>query len=476
MRTILCLLLFGLSLSITAQTDWLAKLHDAYPTYQLKGIEDRRFKHPQLEDALQKLEIPFKVQLEGTSVEGRSIHSVSIGEGPIKVLLWSQMHGDEPTATAAIMDIFCFLQAEGDEFVSFRENILDRLTLVFIPMLNPDGAHDFERRNALGVDLNRDALRLSTPEAQLLKRVRDQLDADWGFNLHDQSRYYGAGYPTEDMATLSFLAPAYDFPKSINTNRERAMQVIAQLNQGLQKHIPGKVARYSDAFEPRAFGDNMQKWGTSTILIESGGYPADREKQYIRRLNFASILAACHSIANQSYRSFSRADYNKIPYNRGGVFNDLLLREIEYLHPNGNAYLLDIAFDLRERDYKSARAFYYQAAIDDIGDLSYQQAYQTLEKGNYTAEIGKLFPEIMADWEQVQTLNAMDLLKAGYAVVKAQKPGPLWDRDQYPLWVVGAEGFYDREIAAGLNPPLIIRNGSGEVVYAVINGQLIKVE
>ena len=70
----------------------------------------------------------------------------------------------------------------------------------------------------------------------------------------------------------------------------------------------------------------------------------------------------------------------------------------------------------------------------------------------------------------------MELLRAGYAVVRAQKPGPAWERDEYPLWVVGAEGIYDREIDTGLNPPLIIRDATGTVVYAVVNGQLVKVE
>lgn len=474
MRTIICLLLLGIGFSVAAQTNWLSKLHEAYPDYREKALEDRRFKHSDLIDALQKLQPPFQVKQEGSSVEERSIHSVRIGTGPITVLLWSQMHGDEPTATAALMDIFCFLQSTDDNFAAFRKNLLERLTLVFIPMLNPDGAEKFERRNALGIDLNRDALRLTSPEAQLLKRVRDELDADWGFNLHDQSRYYGAGFHTDDMATLSFLAPAYDYAKTINPGRERAMQVIAELNAGLQQYIPGKVARYSDAFEPRAFGDNMQKWGTSTILIESGGYPEDREKQYIRQLNFASILAACHSIANQSYKSSPRADYSKIPYNNSSVYNDLLLREIRYLHPNGNSYLMDIAFDLGEREY-GGNAFYYHGGIDDIGDLTYQQGYTSLPPGNYTAEIGKLFPEVLADLEQVKALDAMSLLKAGYAVVRAQKPGPPWQRDQYPLWILGAEGIYDREVATGLNPPLIIRNSAGEVVYAVINGQLVEV-
>ena len=55
--------------------------------------------------------------------------------------------------------------------------ILSSLTLHFVPMLNPDGAERFQRRNAQGIDINRDALRLQTPEGRALKAVRDRAAA-----------------------------------------------------------------------------------------------------------------------------------------------------------------------------------------------------------------------------------------------------------------------------------------------------------
>ena len=100
--------------------------------------------------------------------------------------MWSQMHGDEPTATMALMDLFQFLQKK-DEFDSLRQVLLSKLTLHFIPMLNPDGANRFTRRNMQGIDINRDAMRMQTPEGRILKRIRDETKADWGFNLHDQN-------------------------------------------------------------------------------------------------------------------------------------------------------------------------------------------------------------------------------------------------------------------------------------------------
>ena len=51
----------------------------------------------------------FTLEKIGESLEGRSLNYVKTGTGPTGVLLWSQMHGDEPTATAALFDIFEYL-------------------------------------------------------------------------------------------------------------------------------------------------------------------------------------------------------------------------------------------------------------------------------------------------------------------------------------------------------------------------------
>ena len=51
----------------------------------------------------------FNVNLEGKSVEQRAIHSIKFGDGKKSVLMWSQMHGNEPTATLALLDIFNYL-------------------------------------------------------------------------------------------------------------------------------------------------------------------------------------------------------------------------------------------------------------------------------------------------------------------------------------------------------------------------------
>jgi hypothetical protein len=66
--------------------------------------------HDEVEERLKAVadRDPSRYVLEkvGESLEGRSINLLTVGQGPFRVLLWSQMHGDEPTATAALFDLF----------------------------------------------------------------------------------------------------------------------------------------------------------------------------------------------------------------------------------------------------------------------------------------------------------------------------------------------------------------------------------
>ena len=218
---------------------------------------------------------PTHVILErvGASLEGRSINLVTIGTGPFRVLLWSQMHGDEPTATAALFDVFEYFQRHRDDPVVQR--ILSSLTLYIVPMLNPDGAERYQRRNAQGIDLNRDALALQTPEGQLLKTLRDRFNPRVGFNLHNQGWNTSVGDPPKP-ASISLLSVAYDKARSENAGRKLTKKLCAVIRDSLEPFASGQIGRYDDDFEVRAFGDNLTLWGTPVVLIETGAVSVER--------------------------------------------------------------------------------------------------------------------------------------------------------------------------------------------------------
>ncbi|TVZ10073.1 zinc carboxypeptidase [Cellulophaga sp. RHA_52] len=453
------------------ETEITNGLHSTYNTYKELSLKQRRIKHKDLQPLIKKYtnNAKFKVTKVGESIEGRSISLVSIGTGKINVFLWSQMHGDEPTATQAIFDILNFLDA--NSFQKEKEKILSKLTLHFLPMLNPDGAEYYTRRNTLGIDINRDALHLQSPEGRTLKRVRDSLKANFGFNLHDQSTYYNAER-TNKPATISYLAPAYNYEKDINKVRANAMKVIVYMNSIVQKYAPGQVGRYNDNFEPRAFGDNIQKWGTSTILIESGGNYDDVEKQEIRKLNYVSILSAIYTIANGSYANIAIDDYNKIPENDRKMF-DLKMTNVSY-NLLGKTYKLDIGVNHTEIDNPMHTNFYNIGRIADQGDLSTYYGYTTFNAEGYTAVQAKKYPKTLKSLEQFSKLNAFALLKEGYMYVPVDKVPVKLKNTQLPLHIVNTGYVLPKvmRLTPGKNPNFFLEK-KGELVYAIVNGYLI---
>ena len=413
------LLFLLLSMSTFSQAQELERrLHDAHETYKEKTFAHRRFKHKDIVPLLNALSEPLSVSQVGESLEKRAIYQVKAGTGAKKVLLWSQMHGDEATATMALFDIFNFLQASGDEFDSLRQGILTNTTLYFVPMLNPDGAERFQRRTASDIDMNRDALRLQTPEGVILKKLQQTLQPLVGFNLHDQNPRYSVG-KTGKQAVVSFLATAYDKDRNINEVRRRSMQLIVGMNRVLQQFVPGQIARYDDEFEPRAFGDNIQKWGTTLILIESGGYKGDPEKMKIRQLNFVAILSALKAIADESYKQEDIASYQAIPENNRVLF-DVLIRNATTIR-EGRPVRVDVGINHYEVNDETASTFFYKSMVEEIGDLSTFYGLDEIDATGLTLSPVQVYASTLDSTAELTMLDLPALREEGILAFKVRK-------------------------------------------------------
>lgn len=341
----------------------LDELHPANCTYRTVGEALHRLSERAGLLAIQNL---------GESLEGRSINLVSCGQGQTAILLWSQMHGDESTATLALMDIFNFLTSRADED-RWIPRMLDAVTLYAIPMLNPDGAERVHRYTASEIDMNRDGRVLATPEARILREAQKRYKPSFGFNLHDQE--LSAVGTTRKVTAIGLLAPALDIQRSVPPVRRRAMAVAAVMARALDRFAHGHLAKYDDTYEARAFGDNMQQWGTSTVLIESGHWPRDREKTFIRKLNFVAILAALHAIGDRSYRAENLNWYHRLVPNTKFMY-DIIIQNITLLHQKGWSHRADIGLTITPQANRLAAQ--PTVTIKEIGDLSTCGALETI--------------------------------------------------------------------------------------------------
>ena len=316
----------------------------------------------------------------GQSLEGRSITHLTVGHGPFHVLLWSQMHGDEATATSALLDILHYITRHRSTPEVRR--LLDSLTLHIVPMLNPDGAQRFQRRNAQGIDINRDALLLQTPEGRILKALRDRLNPSLGFNLHNQNWRTSAG-ETGKPASISLLAVAFDEARTETPGRVLAKKTCSVIKSALDAFIPGQVARYDDEFEVRAFGDNITKWGTPVVLIETGPLAGERADQELVRLNFVAILSALDAVASGRVKDVDPSAYESLPINESGLFT-VLVKGATIATGTGIAtFLGDVGLNssraVREADPRGPRRAVQSLRIEDLGDLRVYAGLETIE-------------------------------------------------------------------------------------------------
>jgi hypothetical protein len=367
----------------------------------------------------------WRVEKAGHSLQERPIYQVTYGSGPIKILLWSQMHGNEATATRALLELFQFLNSPDSPVLWANE-----LSLHFLPLLNPDGAAKHTRENAAGIDLNRDAIALSALESAVLNSALNSIKPDFSFNLHDQQIYYGVGNPCKQSA-ISLLAPPIDDKSSMNPNREKAAKMVAVMEKWLRSELKLTVGKWSDEYEKRAFGEYCQEFGSATILIEAGGLPNDLEKTTLTKHYFSLLLFSIQAILDRSYEKESLSEYEAIPFQRLGVF-DLIIRNAEVIVGN-NKCKVDIG--IRREDYPTAdgKSLFQIGKIAEIGDLVYASGLEEWDaKGASFAK--QKFPNLA--FENLPATNkALELMRQGFGAIQVKNISKFPDYMHFPLLI-----------------------------------------
>ena len=326
-----------------------------------KKLKGRRILFEDIQPLIDNLPAKFEKEIIGYSENNIPIYKISLGNGHNKILAWSQMHGNESTGTKALFDLFHFFNSEAVEIKKISTEILENCSLQFIVMLNPDGAINFTRENFNNIDLNRDAVDRKATESKLLRHTLDTFNPEFCFNLHDQRSIFNVeGHP--NPATISFLAPSEDIERTLTEGRKTTMSVIVAMNNLLQQLIPNHIGRYTDEFYPTATGDNFQKLGHNTILIEAGHFKGDHNREATRKFNFYALVEGLYFIAKTSdYTNYK--SYFDIP-NNDKQYLDIIYKNLKDNEDN----VIDVGIQLKYN--VTAEGLKSYKCIEHKGDLS----------------------------------------------------------------------------------------------------------
>ena len=302
----------------------------------------------------------FEITEIGKSVQQRSIYQVQIGTGKTKILMWSQMHGNEPTTTKGLFDFFNFLSKDSE----LAQQIKNKYTLLCIPMLNPDGAFAYTRENANSVDLNRDAYLASQPEMKLLRILYEEFKPDYCYNLHDQRTIFG----TEGFnlpATMSFLAPAFNNDRDYNEVRMKAIVIINKMNRVLQEYIPYQIGRFDDSYNVNCTGDYFTTQNTPTILFEAGHFQMDYGRDESRKYVFIALLSSLLDNYENVIVDNELDNYLRIPQNNKRFF-DFIYKNVKIID---NSVEKIINFAAQYDEVLVGDEIHFKAKISKVSDL-----------------------------------------------------------------------------------------------------------
>ncbi len=470
-----CLIVFT---NLASQTDFnYTFLADEYENFRYSMIPARnlRIEHvvEMLGDLKKQFPDVFQYDTLGQSVQKRPVYLVRLGTGPTKILLWSQMHGDEPTATAALFDVFYYLMKNGEQ--PFVRDILEKTTLLAVPMLNPDGAEKFTRRNAQGLDVNRDARDRQSPEGQLLFHLKETYKPEFGFNLHDQNARITVG-KTHQLAALALMAPPFDSDNNDNPVRIRAKKIVSVIYRALGPFLYGHISKYNADYMPRSFGDSMQDWGVSTVLIESGGWYQNRY-EFLQKMNFIALMASFHAIATGNYEQANPALYDLLPEN-GRRLYDLLIKNVTVMDGTGiPPFRTDVAVNFDNE---------HIGRIADMGDLDIYTAREIIPGEDYCLTPGfvGVLPDIKIE-ARVLKEPMMSMIEKGFTTLLICTPLETMNRkiqlndslalDSYP-GNLGELVYVDKALSSPIDTLQVLKYAGGNIIGIMGDGNMLQRE
>lgn len=287
----------------------------------------------------------------GKSVQGRDIPALFFtsdkkfashsNQKPL-VLIFCQQHGNEPSGKEAALLV-------ARDLITDKVELLQHFDLILLPQANPDGGEMLQRRNAHNMDLNRNHVVLSEPEALALQTLFLKWKPDIVLDIHEYNSIKKAwidhGYIKAADEMLGGLSNLNADPSLIEFSRKIFIPETGKSikKQGFTFHrytvgmpFPGSRLRHSTT----AINDGRQSMGiynTLAFIIEGRRFADPTQNLKHRTLGQrAALLAFLQTVSHhqrqilhlvstaQSKLLTGNDEYNKISRLQMDYFPDPL--------------------------------------------------------------------------------------------------------------------------------------------------------
>src|SRR6187399_386933 len=256
-------------------------------------------------------------------------------------------------------------------------------------------------RNCTSVEICRAStsiamLNLQTPEAKLLKSLRDAWSPAIGLNLHNQNSLTSAGR-TGKQAAISFLVVYGDAAKTTSEGHERNKRLVSAMIAAIQPYMSGYIGKYSDEYTSTAFGDNFSAWGTPVILIETGALYG-KDEMYLVKVNFVAFLTALNSIATGGEANQSPEPYLSLAENSSGTLVNFVFHNANII--SSREAISPIVGDIAAVTERRRASFAAPTVIRGVGDIGGRHGLEEYDASGFTVfqRFGKIASGELAEF------------------------------------------------------------------------------
>ncbi len=269
-----------------------------------------------------------EVDSSGRSGEGRDLLYASVGEGPETFWLQARIHGNELHSTEAVLQVLDQLASDAP----WARDVRERLTVVVLPMYNPDGAEANIRQSTTPTrtDLNRDWENFAQPESVAFWRLWRDLAPTYALDLHHMSEA-PLVEGTEDLNQFQIGARSID-PARMTAQQWRTNRAMAMVSvDALSTYGPVNIAKYPDIDITNAVLSRMLMGGTAPageqpVLdsptqgaifyeVRSVGQKSNGQLENLFRIPTTAVLSAA---AGGDLANYDSSAYASLPYAERG--------------------------------------------------------------------------------------------------------------------------------------------------------------